>query len=386
MGVSGREVVERVRALAPKFAARADAAEQGRRMPPESVADMLGAGIARVLIPRRFGGYDLDLETWLDVVLEISRADCSHGWCASLLIHHPHLIAQYPEECQQAIWKDGPDVPIAASFAPRTQAVRASGGYRLTGDNASFSSGVDHCTWAMVGALAPGDGAPQWGLFMVPPGQYSVRDTWFTAGMKGTGSKTIVTENVLVPETRVLWLPDLRLGKGPGAAQNGGELYRMPFFFYAPLCFAAPMLGAAQGAYAHFREWTKPRKAVDGSAVAEKISVQVGMARAAADLDTAEMLLRRAALVRPEPPEAIPALLARSIRDFARVSELSVSAIDALMALSGAAGFSSSEPIQRAWRDVHFAASHIGVNTEINYSHFGRTEFGLPRDPNRPFF
>jgi alkylation response protein AidB-like acyl-CoA dehydrogenase len=240
----------------------------------------------------------------------------------------------------------------------------------------------------MVGAMAQGEGgAPQWGLFMLPPGDYSVRDTWFTAGMCGTGSKTIVTDDAFVPETRVLWLPDLRLGKGPGGALHASPIYRMPFFFYAPLCFAAPMLGAAQGAYGHFRDWTKIRKAVDGSAVAEKISVQVGMARAAADLDAAELLLRRVAQVRDVPPvAAVPALLARSIRDFARVSEMSVAAVDALMLLSGAAGFASSEPMQRTWRDLHFAASHIGVNTEINYSHFGRTELGLPRDPNRPFF
>ena len=85
-------------------------------------------------------------------------------------------------------------------------------------------------------------------------------------------------------------------------------------------------------------------------------------------------------------PEAAGALLARSIRDFARESEMSVSAIDTLMILSGTAGFANSQPIQRAWRDIHFASTHVGVNPEINYGHFGRTEFGLPRDPNRPFF
>ena len=37
-------------------------------------------------MPARFGGYDLDFETWHDVVLEISKADASHGWCASLII------------------------------------------------------------------------------------------------------------------------------------------------------------------------------------------------------------------------------------------------------------------------------------------------------------
>ena len=146
------------------------------------------------------------------------------------------------------------------------------------------------------------------------------------------------------------------------------------------------MLGAAQGAYAHFREWTKPRKAVDGSAVAEKTAVQVQMARAAADLDAAGMLLLRSTQVPDTARRRCRRLLARSIRDFARVSEMSVSAIDTLMMLSGTAGFANSQPIQRAWRDIHFASTHIGVNPETNYGHFGRTEFGLPRDPNRPFF
>ena len=57
-----------------------------------------------------------------------------------------------------------------------------------------------------------------------------------------------------------------------------------------------------------------------------------------------------------------------------------------LMALSGTAGFANSQPIQRAWRDIHFASTHVSLNPEINYGHFGRTEFGLPRDPKRPFF
>ena len=164
------EMIERVRALAPAFAKRADAAEQARRMPEQSVRQMLDAGLTRILMPERFGGYGLDFDTWNDAVLEISKADASHGWCASLLIHHAHLIAQYPEDCQQAIWADGPDVAIAASFAPRTKAVPAPGGYRLTGDSASYASGVDHSTWVMIGAMVHDRSAPEWMLFMVPPG------------------------------------------------------------------------------------------------------------------------------------------------------------------------------------------------------------------------
>jgi 3-hydroxy-9,10-secoandrosta-1,3,5(10)-triene-9,17-dione monooxygenase len=383
---SRQETIERARALTPGFAKRTDAAEQARRMPTESVNEMLDAGLARILMPRRFGGYGLDFETWYDVVLEISRADASHGWCASLIIHHAHLIAQFPEECQQAIWSGGPDVAIAASFAPKARVERADGGYRVSGQNSDFASGLDHSTWAMVGGMDLSAGAPNWLFFMIPRDDYTVRDTWFTAGMRGTGSNTIVTDNVFVPSSRTMSLTDLRPGKGPGSLVNPDPLYRVPFFFYAPLTFAAPMLGAAQGAYAQFRDWTRTRKAPDGSSVAERTSMQVGMARAAADLDAADLLLRRTTHAAEAPESEIPYLLARSIRDFARASELTVAAIDTLIALSGTAGFAASSATQRAWRDIHFAASHISLNTEANYSHFGRMELGLPRDPNRPFF
>jgi 3-hydroxy-9,10-secoandrosta-1,3,5(10)-triene-9,17-dione monooxygenase len=384
--MSNAAVLDRARALAPTFAARAEAAEEARRIPPESAAEMLGAGLARILLPARIGGYGLGFDTWFEVTRELSKADASHGWCAGLIIHHAHLIAQYPEVAQNTLWANGLDVPIAASFAPATQATAVDGGYRISGKGSPFASGVDHCTWVMLGGFTHDGGAPEWKFFLVPPGQYTVRDTWFTAGMCGTGSKTIVVDNVFVPSGLVLSLADLRDAKGPGSALHSDVIFHTPFFYYAPISFATPMLGAVQGAYEIFRDWTRTRKAQDGTPVAEKIAVQVQMARAAADIDAADLLLRRAVHVTDAPDAYSPTLLARSVRDFARVSELTVAAIDTLVALSGTAGFTSSHPIQRAWRDIHFMSMHISLNTETNFAHYGRMELGLGRDASRPYF
>jgi 3-hydroxy-9,10-secoandrosta-1,3,5(10)-triene-9,17-dione monooxygenase len=238
----------------------------------------------------------------------------------------------------------------------------------------------------MLGGMAQDGDAPQWKFFLVAPGDYTIRDTWFTAGMCGTGSKTIVTDNAFVPSGRVLTLAELRDAKTPGGAMHKDVIFHTPFFYYAPISFATPMLGAAQGAYEHFRDWTKTRRAQDGSSVAEKTSVQVRMARAAADLDAADLLLRRAVNVTEAPQDYSPNHLARSVRDFARVSELTVSVIDTLIALSGTASFNTSHPLQRAWRDIHFMSMHIAVNTEMNFSHYGRMELGLGRDASRPYF
>jgi alkylation response protein AidB-like acyl-CoA dehydrogenase len=110
------------------------------------------------------------------------------------------------------------------------------------------------------------------------------------------------------------------------------------------------------------------------------------MARAAADIDAADLLVRRAVGVTAAPQDYSTRLLARSVRDFTRASELIVSAIDAIVALSGTACFASSHPIQRAWRDIHFMSMHISLNTEMNFAYFGRTELGLGRDSNHPYY
>src|SRR5262245_49937056 len=215
-----RAIVEQCRQLASRAAVRAEAAEAARRLPRESVQEMLEIGLARILIPARFGGYDLDFETWLDAVLEISKVDASHGWCASLIVHHAHIIGQFPEEAQQAVWGTGPDVAVAASVAPTAQVTAVDGGYRLSGQHSSFASGVDNSSWVIVGGLAGQETSREWLFFLVPPGDYKVRDTWDMAGMRGTGSNTIVTDDIFVPRGRVLSVAQMRDGRTPGGALN----------------------------------------------------------------------------------------------------------------------------------------------------------------------
>src|SRR6202158_3355308 len=240
---SKQAILDRVRAMAPRFAERAAAAEEARRIPQESVNDMIEAGLARILIPTEVGGYGLGFDTWFEATRELCKADASHGWCAGVIIHHKHLSAQFPEAAQKTLWANGLDVPIAASFAPAVQAVAVDGGYRVSGKGSPFASGVDHCTWVMLGGMAQDGGTPEWKFFLVAPGDYTIRDTWFTAGMRGTGRRTIVTDNAFVPSERVLKLTELRDATTPGGAMHTDVIFHTPFFYYAPISFATPMLG-----------------------------------------------------------------------------------------------------------------------------------------------
>ena len=384
--MQAERILEQLKQRAPDFAARAAAAEGARTLPEQSVRDLLDAGVARILVPKRYGGYALDFEAWLEAARIVAMADASHGWCASIITHHAHMAAQFPEAAQNEIWRDGPDVAIAASVAPALDVARADGGYVISGKHSSFASGVNHSQWAILGGLVHGEGAPEWTFFLVPAKDYSIQDDWRTTAMRGTGSNTIITDRVFVADGFTLTLADLRSGEAPGAPREESYIYRTPFFFYAPLSFVMPMLGAAQGAYEAFRDSTRTRMSPRAGRVAESASLQTRMARTAADLDAAQMLLARATAAAKTPGDAPGALQARCARDFSRAAELSVAAIDTLVNLGGTSGFGENSAVQRAWRDIHLMAMHVSLNADINYSHFARKEFGLDPDPAQPFF
>src|SRR5271170_2467704 len=204
-------VLTRVRGLIAGIRDGAAAAEEARTVPLETINTLLAAGIARILLPPRYGGYGLSLDTWFEVVREIGKADASHSWCASLMIHHPHYLGQFPEAAQQAVWADGPDVSIAASIQPIGRVTPAEGGYWISGEF-PFASGINHSRWVIVGCMVGSEAR----FFLVGPNDFAIKETWFTTAMCATGSNTAVCDDVYVPENYTLARTDVREGKTPG--------------------------------------------------------------------------------------------------------------------------------------------------------------------------
>jgi len=381
LDLNAEALVSGIRDLLPTIVERAEEGDRERSVPTEVMAALVDAGVARVLVPARFGGLEAGLGVWYDLVREIAQVDMSTAWLASLAMHHPHYVAQYPIEAQEEVWGNGPDVLISASIAPTCKVEVVDGGYRITG-RSPFTSGINHSSWAMVSGFVPGAGpAPDWRFFLIPASDYDVVDTWDVVGMRGTGSNTVVTEDVFVPTHRVLAYSDLIEGVSPGARVHENPMYALPFKSYSSLTFAAPIVGAAQGVYDKFVAWTSERAAASGAAVRDFTSVRVKLSRAAAGIDAADMLLRRivdTAMGETRPTEADRA---RAMRDYSRAVELAVESLDSLVAMGGSGVFGASHPIQRAWRDVHFASTHISLNPETNYDHYGRLALGMGRAP-----
>ncbi|HKW38389.1 MAG TPA: acyl-CoA dehydrogenase family protein, partial [Burkholderiales bacterium] len=267
---SADRLVALAREMAPDLRARAKETEELRRIGGDTARAFSDAGFFRVLQPSRHGGFEMDYGTHTRLAAEIGRACASSAWVLSVIASHSWLLGMFPAEAQDEVWAEDRGALIATSFlAIDAKAEPAQGGLVLSG-RWKFSSGVDLCRWAILMApLASGESA----FAAIPLAGARVEDTWFSAGLAGTGSNDIVVGGLFVPAHRVLGISKLKGGPTPGSAANPGYLYRMPVFASFPFTLIGPALGAARGALEAVADGLAGRSSAAQVRLAEQQSV-----------------------------------------------------------------------------------------------------------------
>lgn len=371
------EAVRRAREMVPRIRERALRADRERKIPRETIDEFVAAGLGRVMTPKMWGGYELSHDVACDVILAIAEGCGSTGWCCSWLLTHVWWFTAFPIEAQHDVYGDGPDVNLAASFAERQgKATRVPGGYRLSG-RWKWTSGVDHCTWSMLGALAVGEGEePYARIFLVPNTDYTIEDTWYNVGLRGTGSNDVIVNDIFVPEHRSVRAAEIKNCTAPGRSVINGPVYRLEGSTRNHELIA-PALGAARGALKEWTTWSRNRFSHrTGASFTGDVHKQIGTAQVETDLDAVELMLRRNLdLIRAGGPidHATISLIhysgTRSIQWLCNAS-------DVLLRLAGAAGLFDENPIQRAWRDVHAIAAHGSANVNQSGEARGRVLLG----------
>lgn len=327
----------------------AERTEKERRLPVEVVETLRAAGFARHLVPARWGGAEGSFTALLGAVAEIGESCASTAWNSAVHAILGRMVSHLPEKGLREIWAQGPDDLFAGSIAPAGEVRAVLGGHRLSGQW-PFASGVDHASWTLLGAMAPG---PEYRFFMVPRVDYRVLDTWTNVGLSGTGSHAVALDDVFVPDHFSFAQAELMAG----AAAAEATCLRVPFKLVNGLTFVAPVLGAARGALRSSVARMAVRTEITGGAARANPAVHTALARAGAEIDAAQLLLERAAAVADS--GAAGALeRARAPRDFAFAAELLGAAVDRLFRIGGARSQTASDPVQRAWRDVNCAAGH----------------------------
>src|SRR5215468_3425109 len=212
-----RAILEQARALIPRLAERAPAANAARRLQQETIAEYRDAGILRILQPKRFGGQQGRFSLFSRIVEELTYGCASSAWVYAVLAEHQWIIAQYPEQAQIDVWGGDPEAVAASSLAPREAALQVPGGWRLSG-HYPFSSGCDYAQWAIIGTFLGEKGDPRSiAYLLVPLAKAEIVDDWQVLGLLGTGSKSLVLSDVFVPKHRCVMVSDLFAGTPPGA-------------------------------------------------------------------------------------------------------------------------------------------------------------------------
>lgn len=353
-----------VTAIAAKYAAEAEA---GRLLRPEVVDAMVAAGFARHFVPTRWGGVAGTFTELAAATAAVGEGCASAAWCASVAAGSSRMGAYLPVAGQAELWTSGPDTFVVGALSPSGRAERRGADWLLSGEW-QFASGADFSDWALVCALVPdGDQRSAW-FFAVPRESYRVLDTWFNAGMRATGSNTIALDDVLVPAHRGFPRDQMLAGTG---TDSPARCHTAPLRLISGLLFAAPALGAARGALKLWSDWISAKRDQTGRPARERTTIQLTLARSAGEIDAAQLLLERAADIGDQ--HSLDQLrLTRNARDFALSTELLVAAVDRLFSAGGTSVQSESNPIQRAWRDVHCIAGHIALQFEPTGSEFAR--------------
>ncbi|MBV9579867.1 MAG: acyl-CoA dehydrogenase family protein [Chloroflexi bacterium] len=376
---SYEEAIERARAIAPAFQARATQTEQLRRLPTESVRELLASGLLGLLTPRRYGGSELNLESVIDAVGEIAGACGSTGWVYMLWTAHMWLLALWPEAAQDEFWHNPNS--LASSVVNTTGTPeRVPGGFRWTG-RGFFSSGVDHCNWLTAALNVPRDDGPPERLWMLIPRQdFTIVDDWHTVGLKGTGSKTIIVDDAFIPTYRTLRQVDSDEGTSDGARIHPNPQYGVSSSTIFGIPVAAPSIGIARTFMHAYEARLRPKlNMTDAGLAMDQGATVVRYTTALTQVDAARALLMENArrFSRTPANQVSRADRARCRRDHAFAAQSARKAVNLLWEEAGGSSLFESTDMQRLWRDANAAAAHHGLGWDWQAITWGKIALGL---------
>lgn len=339
----------------------------------EAVTHLREAGLLAMAVPAELGGGGATIADVTAVQRELAH-HCGSTALATAM--HQHVVAftawrfrrglPGAEATLRKVAEDG-IVLVSTGGAdqtnPRGEAVAVDGGYRVSGRKVFCSQSP--AGTAMSTMFAFDD--PEQGrriLNMAVPFTaegVTVLDDWDVLGMRGTGSNSVVLEDVFVPAEKVL-------ANRPHGTIDGPLQVILSIAF--PIICGA-YLGVAEAAY---------REAV--SAVAGRrddplVQRQVGLM--ADRLRVAGWALDGALAAVGDDPQPSMDLVADVMAAKREVALAGIEVCDVAMDVAGGAAFYRGSVIERCYRDIRAVKFHP-FTLEQTLVHAGRLALGLPAD------
>ena len=370
--------IQAARDLAPLLREKARAAEIARRPLDDVIDAVRESGLFSMMVPKRYGGHEIDIDTFFEVVLILSEADTAMGWLIGFYIEHAFWLAEYPEAVQDQMYGEVDHVlaPAGLNVAAGTAQV-VEGGYQVKG-RWSWGTGVVHASWVIAGCLAfDADGGATPMMFVLPRSEVETIDNWHIAGMCGTGSLDYLIDDVFVPADRAVPFLGLIDGSWGIARHNDAPLYSTPLIPILLFAAAVPILGAARGALAAYSERVTAK--IEATGVVKGEGNFGLIAQAALAVDAAELVMRD--VLRDVMEQRHDATAETRSVWASRITNAVFMCRDAtntIASLGGAGGAMLDNPIQRFARDINTASNHVVFEREGRYGDYARQLFGQP--------
>jgi alkylation response protein AidB-like acyl-CoA dehydrogenase len=376
---SASDALVAARAIGETVSPRSAEIEDNRTLPKDIVDELIWAGLLKLFVPARYGGAEVAPLDGFAVTEELAYHDGATGWCQMIAMTTGLLGGLLPREHAAAIY--GPvDSATGGLAAPAGRARSQNGGLTVEG-RWQWGSGIRHCTWIGGGCLIVGDdGRPvpladgtATPFVFFDPAEVEVLDTWYVAGLKGTGSTDYQVAGVFVPEGR--WA---QVGRPP---VEDGPLYRFSFFGLLAIGVASVALGLARRAIDELCA-VATVKTPQGSnrPLAERAPVQADVAMAEAALRSSQAFVADAIGNQWETVTAgdEPGVEERRVLRLAATNAMAQSsrAVDLAYTAAGGLAVYEDSPLQRVLRDVHVATQHA-ITAPRTWELAGRLRLGL---------
>jgi alkylation response protein AidB-like acyl-CoA dehydrogenase len=366
------DYIARARSLVPLLRASAAQIDAACELPADVLDAMHEAQLFRLLIPRAYGGAELDPLTYVQCVEQIASGDASAAWCMNQGSGCSMSAAYLAPEVSREIW-GGPRDVLAWGQGPGAKAIRVAGGWRVSG-SWSFASGSRHSTW--LGAHCPcfdaegnperhPDGRPWERTMLIRREVAKIDDVWQVMGLRGTGSDTYTFQDVFVDDAHTL------TRDSAAERRESGMLYRFAAMQLYAAGFASVGLGVARATLDAFIELARVKTpALNTTSLRENHAVQGIIGHADARWKAARAGLHQTLR---EVQDAVQASGALTVEDRIAIRQASTFAIHESRQVvhdiyheAGATAIFASHPFERRLRDMNA----VSQQTQGRRSHF----------------
>lgn len=361
-------LLSRVDRIADVLAAGTAHATRASRLAPEVIDALAEAELFSMLTPARFGGLGVDVQTASKVIAAVARHCGSAAWVVMIVNGSNSYVARFPEEAQEATFGANPGARFAQVLSPAATITSKRDGYVLNG-RWGFASGILHDHWAMIGNADR--------LAIVPVSELQIDHTWDTIGMRGSGSHTIVAEDLFVPAHMTAAFSTVM------GSEQCNDATAPVHVRYAPLPASAVLVGSVLVGLGQAACDLVAAGAINRSVVMSRHPNQAASDTFRSVLGEAVLRIETARLHVAETARAVDAAASAAVllsgeeqgrlaANVAHAARMVTRAMDDLMYLGGASAFANASPLGQIWRDVNTGARHGVLNPFVNYESVGR--------------